>query len=730
MRLKAGWMEFILYALGFVLLFEWLRPIEQITSTGNMQYFVIFLALSLLVNYVQLPFWLGFGLKLVYVLYALNALHYKAGLLSSGYYRSLAFDGVYNVKLVLSGEWTDLDDSFRSLLFFILLWLMTYLLRYWVTVRKRIMVFYFMTVLYVTVLDTFTPFDGKRSIVMITAAGFALLGLLFFERILERERLYGKGRLLLKWSAPLAVLIALSMALGFAAPKAAPIWPDPVPFMKSTAEHAKGRLGISKIGYGFDDSKLGGPFIGDNRLVFEAETSSRHYWKVETKDFYTGKGWETSDVPMPVNEFLSNQPFRTENYQDLDSRPSEEAIVKVNLAYSHIPRPYGFESISTDEDVFFRYDASLDKVITFDKQGGAEGKLKEFSINYRRPAFSLKTMRNTDSYYDEAFRSQYTQLPESVPQRVYELAQDITEGENNWFDKAKAVEAHFQRNEFTYDQFNVAMPGEKQDYVDQFLFDTKTGYCDNFSSSMVVLLRALDIPARWAKGYTAGQYRGNSSASGRVYQITNNDAHSWVEVFFPNVGWVPFEPTKGFDSNTLYNYDEESGRNASPYIPKKNEDTTSKKNNKQLKEEDSRSEDRSFSLKDAWVKTKGFILEHAATAVWAGAAVAAAAALLYTLRMKWLPGALIWRYRHLSGDDSFERAYMALLKQLERYGIKRRNGQTLRSYASYIDDFFETKDMGILTSHYEKHLYRAGRPQEDWPRIRELWENLIKRTRG
>ena len=53
---------------------------------------------------------------------------------------------------------------------------------------------------------------------------------------------------------------------------------------------------------------------------------------------------------------------------------------------------------------------------------------------------------------------------------------------------------------------NVAVPGENEDYVDQFLFDTKRGYCDNFSTSMAVLLRTLGIPTRWVKGYTGGEF--------------------------------------------------------------------------------------------------------------------------------------------------------------------------------------------------------------------------------
>ena len=65
---------------------------------------------------------------------------------------------------------------------------------------------------------------------------------------------------------------------------------------------------------------------------------------------------------------------------------------------------------------------------------------------------------------------------------------------------------------------------------------------------MIVLLRSAGIPARWVKGYTEGTLDNTlASAEGAdVYTITNDNAHSWVEVYFPGYGWIPFEPTKGF----------------------------------------------------------------------------------------------------------------------------------------------------------------------------------------
>lgn len=73
---------------------------------------------------------------------------------------------------------------------------------------------------------------------------------------------------------------------------------------------------------------------------------------------------------------------------------------------------------------------------------------------------------------------------------------------------------------------------------------------------MVTMLRSIGIPARWAKGYAPGNYREAADGEYRIYQVTNNEAHSWVEVYFPGLGWVPFEPTKGFNNPSSYVFDE------------------------------------------------------------------------------------------------------------------------------------------------------------------------------
>jgi len=98
------------------------------------------------------------------------------------------------------------------------------------------------------------------------------------------------------------------------------------------------------------------------------------------------------------------------------------------------------------------------------------------------------------------------------------------------------VETFLRRFKYTLD---VKAPPPDRDAVDFFLFDLKEGYSDYFASAMVVMLRLQGIPARLAMGYVSGKFDNTT----RKFVVTEEEAHSWPEVYFPNFGWVPFEPS-------------------------------------------------------------------------------------------------------------------------------------------------------------------------------------------
>jgi hypothetical protein len=137
--------------------------------------------------------------------------------------------------------------------------------------------------------------------------------------------------------------------------------------------------------------------------------------------------------------------------------------------------------------------------------------------------------------------ARYTQLPESVPQRVLELAQEARgNSEASLYDQAKAIERFLHQYPYSL-EVNLPPPGT--DPVDYFLFDLQTGYCDYYASAMVILARSLGLPARLATGFLAQQPDDNG-----VQTIRRINAHSWAEIYFAGYGWIEFEPTAGFPS--------------------------------------------------------------------------------------------------------------------------------------------------------------------------------------
>jgi protein-glutamine gamma-glutamyltransferase len=113
---------------------------------------------------------------------------------------------------------------------------------------------------------------------------------------------------------------------------------------------------------------------------------------------------------------------------------------------------------------------------------------------------------------------------------------------DNQFDTVMALTNYLQGN-FQYSQQLGHVPAGR-DPVDWFLFDVKIGYCEQFATAEALMLRSLGIPARLATGYSTGQYDSVLNQA----TVREQDAHAWVEVWFPNHGWVPVDPSPGFSA--------------------------------------------------------------------------------------------------------------------------------------------------------------------------------------
>jgi len=193
-----------------------------------------------------------------------------------------------------------------------------------------------------------------------------------------------------------------------------------------------------------------------------------------------------------------------------------------------LPRMVGiqgdFESITRDHN----------EAITAGRVEAERMSYKVISDTYLPPEAELR--RDNGAYPQN--KGIYLQLPRQMDERFAVLTQDIVEkaGAQNRYDTAKAVEIYLQSN-FGY---TLDLKASGDDPLADFLFNIREGHCEYFASAMAIMLRTQGIATRIVNGFQAGTY--NETAG--VYVVRQKEAHSWVEVYFPQEdAWVPFDPT-------------------------------------------------------------------------------------------------------------------------------------------------------------------------------------------
>jgi transglutaminase-like putative cysteine protease len=296
---------------------------------------------------------------------------------------------------------------------------------------------------------------------------------------------------------------------------------------------------------------LSGGFANSEKVVMTIQTGElppmpyasnavippRYYWRSVTYDRYIGAGWETSSAPP--QSFQANSPlipgFLT-GYKLLHldvemQQPEGKLFWSGMLSSADVPLSVNWR-VRPQSGLFPDQSALLQADIF-----AAATKADAFRVDSYVPIATLDALRAASTEYPDEVASRYLVLPDSVPERVQALAREITQGQANPYEKAKAIERYL-RTKYPYD-LNVPVPPDDQDIADYFLFDLKKGYCDYFATAMVVLARSSGLPARFVSGYAPGSY----DSINAQYIVREMDAHSWAEVYFPEVGWVEFEPT-------------------------------------------------------------------------------------------------------------------------------------------------------------------------------------------
>jgi hypothetical protein len=327
-------------------------------------------------------------------------------------------------------------------------------------------------------------------------------------------------------------------------------------------------------GIAFDWSHQYGPLDwprqGSTLLTVGSEEP--HYWKAETLDGFDGTRWFRT--PDAHNDNLGAE-FPSDDRALTDS--GSWTYGKANAAWSHRIE-ITIRSLSTDLLIGAGLTYDVDGVSALLSADGTAELLGDplvrgdsYTVTAYEPDPSPLQMANAPTAYP-LWVSRYTEialpsgstgsnsldndlaavpprdsdadpdqrsvaddaLSGSAYRRTYELALALTAGSSSAYEAVEAIETHL-RDSYAYDE---RVP-ESRYPLESFLFEDRRGYCQQFSGAMALMLRMVGIPARVVAGFSPGTLNRKTGE----YRVRDLDAHSWVEVYFPGIGWVPFDPT-------------------------------------------------------------------------------------------------------------------------------------------------------------------------------------------
>jgi len=365
--------------------------------------------------------------------------------------------------------------------------------------------------------------------------------------------------------------------------------------------NSTGEFGVSFTGYDEDGGDLGngGKLNKDNKIAMNVsgfKGNKAVYLIGSVSDVYTGDSWEKSKLDftegqeefiLDYNELLyalSRQDIKVLEEQQLVQRRSlriEFLNIKTKTCFYPIKSSY-LEMIEKEKGLNTEY-ANITFPHALGK--GTAYKLVSYEMNLKDEFFQqmlrdadkytyedvpeiseemmdvLDNILLTEDYADtelnkqdtfeilksraEMIQERYTVLPDTLPDRVKELALQITAGYDNNYDKLKAIESFLSTYLYTLQPGKIP---EGEDFVDYFLFDNKKGYCTYYATSMAILARCINIPTRYVEGYVV-TFKGEEPS--HMYPVKNSQSHAWAEAYIKGVGWIPFEATAPY-YNTRY----------------------------------------------------------------------------------------------------------------------------------------------------------------------------------
>ena len=286
---------------------------------------------------------------------------------------------------------------------------------------------------------------------------------------------------------------------------------------------------------------LGRGFPLSDLVMFEVETPDlpfeekppRYYWRGRTYDRFVDGQWYTTGT---VREEYSPAVTNPYNVDAQEKTPAHFLFNTGKTPFSLLYSPAEPIWVSRPGVTFtVPADAGQD-IIAWHAypalRGGETYQLDAILSNPNR-----QQLQEAGTQYPAWVTQKYLQVPKDFSPRIQELAGEITAEAETPFEKALAI-TRYLRDNLTYSQTIPETPRNK-DPLEWILFEHKEAYCVYYASSEIMMLRSVGIPARMAVGFAQGERDGNK------YVVRRLHSHAWPEVYFPEIGWVEFEPTAG-----------------------------------------------------------------------------------------------------------------------------------------------------------------------------------------
>jgi transglutaminase-like putative cysteine protease len=272
-----------------------------------------------------------------------------------------------------------------------------------------------------------------------------------------------------------------------------------------------------------------------------ARDGDRPYFTLLTLDRFEGEVWSATDRAVDGDNTVDALP-RPEGLSsavETSEHPIDVIVDEVRTTW--LPVPYPTTRIEGLRGSWFWEDGSLTVRSVDTNTDGQRYRITRLDVEP-----TPQQLRRADRAASRDL-APFLELPEDLPAIITDTASAVTAGAGSPYDAAVAIQAYLRGAEFDYSTeapVEDGYDGGGFDVIAKFL-ETKAGYCVHFASTMAVLARQSGIPARISIGYTQGSPTEERIDGVQRVEVDSHDLHSWPELYFEGVGWVPFEPTPG-----------------------------------------------------------------------------------------------------------------------------------------------------------------------------------------